>query len=93
MQFPILSLITFTPIVAAVILLLMNPERKTEIRVVALAAAVFDLLLSLWLFGTYYFQYKTGGYQFIEAYDWLRTPMLNIQLKFGVDGMSVRWCC
>ena len=89
MQFPILSIITFTPIVAAVILLLMNPERKAEIRVVALAAAVFDLLLSGWVFVTYYFQFKTGGYQFIETYDWLRTPMINIQLKLGVDGMSV----
>jgi len=89
MQFPILSIITFTPIVAAVILLLMNPERKAEIRMVALAAAVFDLLLSAWVFVTYYFQFKAGGYQFIEAYDWLRTPMINIQLKLGVDGMSV----
>ncbi len=88
MQFPILSIITFTPVVAAVIMLLFKPERKTEVRVTALAAAVFDLLLSAWLYIAYYFQYPAGGYQFIETYDWLRTPLVNIQLKFGVDGMS-----
>lgn len=86
MQFPILSIITFIPVAAAVLMLLFKPERKTEVRVTALAAAVIDLLLSAWVYGTYYFQYKQGGYQFIETYNWL--PVLGVSLKFGVDGMS-----
>ncbi len=85
MNFPILSIITFLPFVAAVIMLLMPANRKTEVRGVALATAAIDLLLAGWM----YLQYLTGeltGYQFIETYNWL--PALGISLKFGVDGMS-----
>lgn len=85
MNFPILSIITFLPFVAAVVMLMIPAERKTEVRGVALATAVIDLLLSGWL----YLQYLTGGmtgYQFIETYNWL--PALGISLKLGVDGMS-----
>jgi NADH-quinone oxidoreductase subunit M len=85
MNFPILSIITFLPFVAAVIMLLIPADRKTEVRGVALATAAIDLLLSGWV----YLQYLLGGlsgYQFIETYNWL--PALGISLKFGVDGIS-----
>jgi NADH:ubiquinone oxidoreductase subunit 4 (subunit M) len=48
MNFPILSIITFLPFVAAVIMLVMPANRKTEVRGVALATAAIDLLL-FWL--------------------------------------------
>ena len=64
MQFPILSVIVFAPLVVAVILLLMKPERKTEVRVTALAAAVFDLVLSAWVFLQVYL-HPSMEYQFI----------------------------
>jgi NADH-quinone oxidoreductase subunit M len=85
MNFPILSVITFLPFLAAVIMLLIPADRKNEVRGVALATAVVDLLLAGWV----YIQYLAGhmtGYQFIETYNWL--PALGISLKFGVDGMS-----
>ncbi len=84
MNFPVLSVITFTPVVAAVLILLMPAERKNETRAVALAAAVFALILSVWVYFGY--DQAAGGYQFIERYDWL--PALGISLYFGVDGMS-----
>src|ERR1043165_2305570 len=84
MNFPVLSIITFTPTVAAAIMLLLPAQRKNETRAVALAAAIFALILSFWV----YFNYNQaqGGYQFVETYSWL--PALGIGLKFGVDGMS-----
>src|SRR5687768_14218885 len=85
MQFPILSIITFTPAVAAVILLFMKPEAKREIRLIALAAAVLDLALSAWVYYQVYV-HPSLEYQFIEKYDWL--PQLGISLYLGVDGMS-----
>jgi NADH-quinone oxidoreductase subunit M len=85
MQFPVLSVIVFTPIVAALILLLISPHRKNEARAVALAAAVFDLLLSLWVYLQYLLNHLSG-YQFVEKYAWL--PMLGIELHFGVDGIT-----
>ncbi|MCL4530990.1 MAG: NADH-quinone oxidoreductase subunit M [Chloroflexi bacterium] len=85
MTFPVLSVIVFTPLVAALIILMIPAQRKTEVRGVALAAATFALLLSLWVYIQYLTQHLTG-YQFVEKYDWL--PMLGISLHFGVDGIS-----
>jgi len=84
MQFPIISVIVFTPIIAGLLIFLLPGERKTEIRVTALAAAAFALLLSIWV----YFSYDTaaGGYQFVEKYNWL--PQLGISYYVGVDGMN-----
>ncbi len=85
MQFPVLSIIVFAPFIAAVIMLLMKPEAKNEIRVTALSAAVFDLVLSGWVYYQVY-MHPSLEYQFIEKYEWL--PVLGISLHFGVDGMS-----
>ena len=84
MPFPFLSVIIFTPIITGLLILLIPGERKTEIRVTALAAAFIALALSTWL----YFSYNTsiGGYQLIEKYDWF--PPLGISYHVGVDGMS-----
>ena len=85
MQFPILSLIVFAPLVISVLMLTYKPERKTEIRVTALAAAVFDLVLSAWVYYQVYV-HPSLTYQFIEKYNWL--PALGISYHVGVDGMS-----
>lgn len=84
MNFPVLSIIVFSPIVAAMVILLIPAERKTEARGVALAAAIFALLLSLWVYLSY--DKAAAGYQFTEQYNWL--PQLGISLHFGVDGIS-----
>jgi len=84
MQFPILSVIVFTPLVASLLILLIKPERKTEIRVAALAAALFALILSIWVYFTY--DKVAGGYQFKEMYNWM--PTLGIGYHVGVDGLS-----
>jgi len=84
MQFPIISVIVFTPIVTALLLLIMPGERKAEIRVTALAAAAIDLFLSIWLYVSY--DVAAGGYQFLEQYNWL--PSLGISYHVGVDGLN-----
>jgi NADH-quinone oxidoreductase subunit M len=85
MQFPIISVIVFTPILAGLLLLLIPAERKTEVRVAALAASALALFLSIWLYFSY--DYQAAGYQFIEKLDWL--PVLGISYYVGVDGMNV----
>lgn len=84
MQFPILSFIVFTPIVAALIIFLIPEERKSEVRVTALAAASFALILSIWAYFAY--DVGAGGYQFVEQVSWI--PALGISYKVGLDGMS-----
>lgn len=81
---PFLSLIIFIPLAAGVIILLLPAERKDWIRGVALVAAVFDLLLSAWVYANY--NVSAGGYQFVEKVPWL--PALGISYYVGVDGIS-----
>lgn len=84
MQFPILSVIVFTPMVAGLIILMIPSERKDEIRVTALAAATFALFLSVWVYFSY--DFHQGGYQFLNIVDWL--PALGISYHVGLDGMN-----
>lgn len=85
MNFPFLSVITLTPAVVAGLLLMFPENRKQEIRMTALAAAMVCLGLSLYV----YFGYNVaeGGYQFREGpYPWI--PQLGISYFLGVDGVS-----
>ena len=84
MQFPILSVIVFIPILSAMLILLIPGQRKTEVRMVALAAAFVDLCLATWMYFSY--DVSAGGYQFREIYQWL--PSFGIQYSVGVDGMN-----
>jgi NADH-quinone oxidoreductase subunit M len=85
MNFPFLTVITFIPAVAAVVILLIPADRKTEVRVVALSAGVLATLLSLWVYFSY--NQATAGYQFIEEYPWV--PQFGISYHVGVDGLSL----
>jgi NADH-quinone oxidoreductase subunit M len=84
MQFPILSVIVFIPILSGVLLLLIPGERRTEIRVAALAAAFATMTLSAWVYFNY--DIAAGGYQMVEKYSWL--PALGISYHVGVDGIN-----
>lgn len=85
MNFPVLTIIWLTPIVGAVIILLIPEERKTEIRMTALAAAFIAMALSLMA----YFGYDTqvGGWQFEETAQWV--PSLGIGYHVGADGVNL----
>jgi NADH-quinone oxidoreductase subunit M len=85
MQFPILSVIVFTPIVASLLILMIPSERKKEIRILALVAATVAMLLSAWVYFSY--DKSAGGYQFQSTFEWL--PALGISYHVGVDGISV----
>jgi NADH-quinone oxidoreductase subunit M len=84
MSFPILSVIVFTPIIASLIILMIPADRKAEVRVAALAAAAFALVLSTWMYFSY--DKAVAGYQFVEKHAWL--PQLGISYQVGVDGMN-----
>ena len=85
MNFPFLSVITFTPIAIGLLILLFPSDRKTEIRAAALAGALITLALSAWI----YFTYDTGagGYQFVERAVWVEA--LGISYFMGVNGISL----
>lgn len=87
-DWPILSIVTFLPLVGAALLLLINGEEATvarNSRWVALWTSGFTFLVSLMLWVN--FDATTADFQFVEQADWM--PGLNISYHMGVDGISV----
>ena len=82
---PILTIVTFLPLVGAIVVAL-APSRYA--RPLALGAAlltwVFSLLLVVGFSGT---PERSGLFQYVIEADWI--PLFGIQFKLGVDGLSL----
>ncbi len=78
---PILSIITFLPLVGALVVAVL-PSSLT--RPVALAFALLTWVASLVLLAQ--FVPAEAGFQYVEVVDWI--PLFGIQYKLGVDGLS-----
>jgi NADH-quinone oxidoreductase subunit M len=86
--FPILSLLTFLPLVGVAIIMSVRGEEAvlaSNARWTALwtSLGVFALSLVLWV----RFDQSNPGFQFTETAAWL--PQLGLTYKMGVDGISV----
>src|SRR3954453_10709030 len=79
---PILSIVTFLPLVGAIVLAL-APTRYA--RPLALATALLTWVVSLALAAG--FQVGVSGFQFKEVGSWI--SLFGIQYKLGVDGLSL----
>jgi len=97
---PILSLITFAPLVGALLVLLLPATRSNWLRGTAIAFTAIPLALSLWLFAVY--QPETGGGAYTEHATWLSIPLnaeffggqlaslkLSFEYHLAVDGISM----
>ena len=85
MQHYWLTLITFFPLLGALVLLLFPREAAEKIRRAALAVALAEFGLSLPLF--FWFDANRSGMQFLERYVWISNPPIHYQV--GVDGLSL----
>ena len=86
-HFPILSAITFLPLLGVLIILSIKGEKEIverNARNAALLTTVATFLFSLVLW--FSFDKTTAEFQFIEQADWLGG---GIQYKMGIDGISV----
>jgi NADH-quinone oxidoreductase subunit M len=84
---PILSIITYLPLLGALLILLApgGPESAGKrARTIALVVTLIDFLLSLLLWVN--FNTGTADFQFVENVRWLGG---GINYKMGVDGISV----
>lgn len=81
----ILSLILFSPILAAVVVLLLPKEKTALIRWVATLASLVPLGLSIWLWSAY--DPTSVGFQFVERAVWYEA--IGSSYFLGVDGISV----
>jgi NADH-quinone oxidoreductase subunit M len=82
---PILSLVTFVPLLGAIALAFIPRERVDAIRWGALLTALASFGLSLAMLP--FFDAQRPGFQFVETLDWI--PAFGIQYKMGIDGIAL----
>ncbi len=85
LQFPILSLMTYLPLVGVFFISLLPKECKGGVRWTALAFTIANLLASLWIPAN--FDSTTAEMQFVEKVSWI--PSLGVTYFFGLDGISL----
>src|SRR5712671_2141627 len=84
----ILNIVTYIPLLGAVVLLFLPKQNGAAIRYTATFFAVVDFIVSLYL----WFNFDPHGtgthlFQFRETYSWI--PSLGVQYDFGIDGISL----
>ena len=87
---PILSLVTFLPLVGALVILILDRDEDplvvaNQARWMALWASLVTFLLSLLIWA--FFDNGTAAFQFEEKADWM--PEYGIGYRMGVDGISM----
>jgi len=93
----LLSSLIFTPLLAALAVLLLPARRERPIKALALLGTGAQLLLSLLLYFSFDGSLPANGqqgYQFVEKLNWIsfslgRLGRFQIEYFVGVDGMSV----
>ena len=87
MNFPILSSITFLPLIGAFFVFLTKSE-KGERNSGAIYISIFTSFVNFFitLFLWYSFDNQTSNFQFIEEISWISG---FIKFKFGIDGISI----
>jgi len=87
-NFPILSLLTFLPLVGVLFILCVRGDEETvarNARATALLTTVFTFVLSVYMYVA--FDKNSAEFQFVEQRPWLQD--FNVFYKMGVDGISV----
>ena len=82
---PLVTLVTFLPLLGALIIAFTPTSRPNIARYTALGFALLAWVVSLALLVA--FVAGADGFQFVDQADWI--PMFGIQYKVGVDGLSL----
>ena len=87
-EFPLLSLMTFLPIVGVLIILAIRGDEEVvaqNTKHMALYTSLFTLAFALFMYTR--FDGSTADFQFVEQSGWLKA--LGINYHLGVDGISM----
>ncbi len=82
---PLLTLITFLPLLGALVIAFLPRHRHNWIRWAALGTSLLTWAVSLFLLAS--FDPTIPGFQYVETADWI--PAFGIEYKLGVDGISL----
>jgi NADH-quinone oxidoreductase subunit M len=80
----LLSIILFTPLVGALLLLFVNKRSEDLIRQIANAVALIGFLISVPLW--FWYDTQNPDYQFVERAAWI--PSIGAEYFLGIDGLS-----
>ena len=85
----ILSLLIFTPLFAALVVLFIPRSNERLIKLWSIAVSLVPLVLSIYLMADYFTTYvpNGGGMQYEVKLAWI--PQLNSYYHLGADGLSV----
>ena len=82
---PILSLMTFLPLMGMVVILALPKEKPDLVRWTSVVFTGIPLLMGIWLY--FNFDRASDGVQFVERVSWIKA--FNIEYYMGIDGLSV----
>ncbi len=84
-MFPILSAVTFIPLLGAIALLFVPKKQENLIRMITLITGIIDFIVSLPLY--FNFRDDTAAMQFVERIPWI--PSWGAEYSMGLDGISL----
>ena len=84
-MFPILSVMTYIPLLGMIIILALPRNNPNLVRWVAVGVTAIPLALGVYLYLS--FDRSTASMQFVEQFDWIKP--FNIQYYMGIDGLSI----
>ena len=86
METPILSIMTYTPLIGALLLMFLVPRQDSHIiKAVATIFTLLTFVFSLVVWGK--FELGTHEMQLVEQASWI--PSIGVTYHFGVDGISI----
>lgn len=78
------SVVTFTPLLGALVLLFLKSEHEKGARWIAFVTSLLTFVLSLELLRS--FDSTVGGFQLVERVSWI--PDFGIDYHVGIDGID-----
>lgn len=97
--FPILSLITFLPVLGMFLIMFMKKEQPNWIKYLTLGITALQVVLALILLANYNYSaagvYQEKSFQFIEKFQWINISGIswlgNVKIDYflGIDGLSM----
>lgn len=97
--FPILSLITFLPVLGMFLILFMKKEQPKSIKYLTLGITALQVVLAVILLANYNYSaagiYQEKSFQFIEKFQWINISGIswlgNVKIDYflGIDGLSM----
>ncbi len=84
-----LSLMTFLPLVGAIVIMFLPKKQEALIKLIALLFTLPSLVISIFLWVSYNSAGIGGGYYdaFTEEYKWIES--ISVYYRMGVDGLSI----